>query len=262
MSVFDAYIKKVNDLLDGMRAKGRALSIYECPYSADDLLAGLPVRVGSNAGSGLVLRSDTYVELGNPDIGSSSFLLWTDNPELINNGRTTLIGPDIPESQGLSLPFGQVIIVGGKGLDEMEHEALDRTKHIADRIEGYMVKSLPRQTWCRVSNEAAAKGFDFEVLGRAIMAIFKGSVEKIEAMEVIFVTSGVEDIRALEDINERIREISGLIIKETWSDRGYDIECFSTVDCDACPDREVCDEIKDIVKVRKVTKRSNGGTES
>ncbi|MEA1958415.1 MAG: carbon monoxide dehydrogenase [Chloroflexota bacterium] len=262
MAVFDAYIKKINDYKDDLRDKGRLIRTYDCPSSVGDLLNGLPVRVGPNAGSGLVLRSDTFVELGNPDTGSSSFLLWTDNPGLINNGRITLIGPDIPESQGQSLPFGQIIIVGGTGIDEIEHEALDRTKYISDRVEGYMVKSLPRQTWCRVSNEAAEKGFNFEALGRAIMGIFKGSVEKIEAMETIFVTSSIEDIQVLDSINEQVREMSGLIIKETWSAKGYDIECFSTVDCDACEYREVCDEVKDIVKVRKVIKKSDGGPET
>lgn len=262
MAVFDAYIKKINDYIDDLRGKGRQVREYSRPGSAVDLMSGLPVKVGPGAGSGIVLRGDTFVELGNPDTGSSSFLLWTDNPELIKNGRITLIGPDIPESQGQSLPFGQVIIVGGKKISEVGHEALDRTKYIADQIEGYMVKSLPRQTWCRVSSEAAAKGFNFEALGQAIMAIFKGSVDKIEAMEIVFITTSTEDIKTLDAINEQVLEISGHLIKETWSAKGYDIECFSTVDCDACPDKEVCDEIRDIVKVRKVTKKSDGSAES
>ena len=69
MAVFDAYIKKVNDYMDGLRDKGRQIRTYNCPSSVGDLLNGLPVRVGPNAGSGLVLRSDTYVEL---EIGRAS----------------------------------------------------------------------------------------------------------------------------------------------------------------------------------------------
>jgi CO dehydrogenase/acetyl-CoA synthase beta subunit len=115
--------------------------------------------------------------------------------------------------------------------------------------------------WSRISKDAAAKGFSFETLGKALMAIFKTSVPEVEAVEVLFVTTGKEDLQPLEELGEQIREISKNVTKEIWKSKGYDIECFSLVDCDACENREVCDEIKDIVNVRKVTKKSNGASE-
>ena len=71
---------------------------------------------------GIILRGDTFVELGNPEPGSCAFLLWTDNPSLVRDGKITLIGPDIQESPGASLPFAQVLMVGGTGLGREEHE--------------------------------------------------------------------------------------------------------------------------------------------
>ena len=262
MSLFDPYISKVSRYTTELRSKGRKVREIACPASVDDLLHGLPVRIGTNAGAGLVLRSDTFLELGNPEVGSASFLLWTNDTSLVKNGRITLIGPDIPESEGASLPFGQVIIVAGKKLSSDKHELVERTQYVSDQIEGYMLKSMPRQTWSRISKDAARKGFSFETLGKALIAIFKSSVPEVEAVEVVFVTTSKEDLQPLDEIGEQIREISKNTTKEIWKSKGYDIECFSLVDCDACEYRPVCDEIKDIVKVRKVTKKSNGGSES
>ncbi len=262
MSLFNPYIDRVSEYTDALRRKGRKIREIDCPESAEDLLRGLPVRVGPKAGTDLILRGDTFVELGSPDVGAASFLLWTDDPSLIKSGRITVIGPDIPDSEGASLPFGQVIIVAGKKLSGDKHETIDRTQYISDQIEGYMLKSMSRQMWSRVSKSAAAKGFSFETLGRALMAIFKSSRPEIEAVEVLFVTTSKEDLEPLQEIGEQIREISKNFTKEIWRSKGYDIECFSLVDCNACDNKEVCDEIKDIVNVRKVTKKSNGGAES
>jgi len=262
MSLFDPYITKVSQYTADLRRKGRKVHEFDCSKSIEDLLSGLPVRVGPKAGSELVLRGDTFLELGNPDVGSASFLLWADDPSLVKSGRITLIGPDVPESEGASLPFGQVIIVAGKKLSGDKHEQIERTQYVSDQIEGYMLKSMSRQIWSRISKDAAGKGFSFETLGKALMAISKSSVPDIEAVEVLFVTTSKEDLQPLEEMGEQIREISKNVTKDIWKSKGYDIECFSLVDCNACENREVCDEIKDIVNVRKVTKKSNSTSES
>jgi acetyl-CoA synthase len=262
MSLFNPYISKVSQYTDELRRKGRKIREIDCPASAEDLLKGLPVRVGPKAGTDLILRGDTFVELGSPDVGSSSFLIWTDDPSLVKSGRIMVIGPDIPESEGASLPFGQVIIVSGKKLSSDKHEIIDRTQYISDQIEGYMLKSMSRQMWSRVSRSAAEKGFSFETLGRALMAIFKTAIPEVEAVELLFVTTSKEDLEPLQELGEQIREISKNVTKEIWKTKGYDIECFSTFDCKSCPDSAVCDEIKEMVNVRKQTKGSKANKES
>ncbi len=256
MALFDTYIKKLADYQQDLRAKGRQVREIYCPTAVSELTEGLPVRVGSQDSGGIILRGDTFVELGNPDAGSCAFLMWTDKPPLIQDGRITLIGPDIPESPGASLPFGQVLMVGGAGLGEGEHALLEGNQFIADQIEGYMIKSVSQLMWSRVSRDAASKGFNFETLGRALMAIFKSEVSKIEAMEVIFVTSSKEDLQLLDKIGEQVREISHNITKEVWLAKGYDIECTQLWDCESCPDSSVCDDIKEMVNVRKKTRNN------
>jgi len=256
MALFDAYIKKLAEYQQELQGKGRQVKKIVCPTNISELKEGLPVLVGPKASSGIILRGDTFVELGNPDIGSSAFILWTDKTKLLRDGNITLIGSDIPESAGASLPFGQVLMVGGADLGKEEHALLEANQYIADQIEGYMIKSLPQHMWSRVSLDAAGRGFNFEILGRALMAIFRSAVPKIEAMEIMFVTSSKEDLQPLYNIGEQIREISSNITKETWKSKGYDldeIECTLGWDCRSCEYKPVCDDIRTVVKELKVS---------
>jgi CO dehydrogenase/acetyl-CoA synthase beta subunit len=252
MAVFDAYIRKVAEYVQAMQDSGRQVRVFDCPGVPERLLDGLPVKVGPGAGSGLVLRGDTFAELGSPEVGSCAFPLWTDSTALVKDGKITLIGPDILESRGASLPFAQILIAGGGKLSDKQHSALDESQYISDQIEGYMVKSTPGRMWTRISNNAAEKGFSFKSLGKALIAIYKSHVSQIEAMEIVFVTSSKEDVRQLEEIAAQVRKIGKDIVRETWLARGYDIlECTLGWDCGSCPDKTVCDDIKKLVKVRK-----------
>lgn len=251
MSVFNPYISQITKYIEQLRKKGLPVKQINCPVSPNQLVAGLPIKIGAKSSSGVILRSDTFVELGSPDAGSAAFFLWTENTSKLKDCRITLIGPDIPESEGASLPFGQVLIIGGTGLDVSDHGDLERIQHVGDQIEGYMIKSVPQRTWSRISRGSADKGFNFEMLGRALIHIYKSTAPKIEAMEVIFVTTSRDDVEALGKIGEQVRKISDNITKETWKARGYDIECFSVWDCDSCPDSSVCKEIKEMIGVRK-----------
>jgi len=258
MSIFDAYVKKIHDYVEEMEGKGNTC-VYHSPTEVNELIEEIPVKVGAGASPGIILRSDTYVELGSPDAGSCALLMWTDNPSLVNDGRITLIGPDIPESGGASLPFGQIVLVAGAELSEQEHSVLDQSQYVADRIEGYMIKSTPERMWSRVGKEVAEKGFGFNALGKALMVILKSEVSKVQAVEVLFVTSGKDDVQRLDDIATQVRSISKNIVRETWLARGYDVlECTFGWDCNSCSYRPVCDEIREVISVRKKKGRDSG----
>lgn len=256
MAIFDGYVKKMAEYLEGMRQKGRRVRVSNYPASVQELLDGLPLRVGPGARPGIILRTDTGIELGNPAAGSCAFVLWTDDPSLVEDGRITLVGPDIRESGGNDLPLGQVLIIGGTGLSSKEHTALEGAQHVSDQIEGYMVKSMTGRVWGRVSKEAAEKGFSFEVLGKALMALYKSEIPRVEAMETIFVTSGKEDVQQLDAIAVQVNEISKNVVKENWRARGIDIdECSFSGDCSSCGSKPVCDDIRDVTTARKKKRR-------
>jgi CO dehydrogenase/acetyl-CoA synthase beta subunit len=255
MSVFDAYVQKVAEYVEALRTSGLDTREFSCLEPPERIKETLPVRVGPNAHRGVILRSDTYLELGNPLAGSCALVLWTERPSLIDDGKITLLGPDIPESADASLPFAQILIVGGGDLSVQDHESLVQRQYISDRIEGYMIKSAPDRVWSRVSREAAKKGFDFETLGRALIAIVKSEEPRVEAMQIVFVTKSKEAVQGLTNIAAQIRKISKEIVKENWKVRGYDIECAA--DCSSCAEKQVCDDIRDVLSIRKKKKEAS-----
>ena len=248
MTILDAYIERTAEYIEAARSIGRPVKTFSAPPSVGELREGLPVNVGPGASTGLILRADSYLELGNPEAGSAAFLLFTDDSSRVKDGRITLVGPDVQESAGRSLPFGQVLIIGGSGLSFKDYDALRHAGLIGDQIEGYMVRSATRNVWSRVGRIAAERGFGFEALGRALMAIHKSADARIESVEVLFVTSGNEDVGRLGELGAQVQKVAKEIVRENWKVKGIDIECLSN--CATCDDKPVCNEIREMLKVK------------
>jgi CO dehydrogenase/acetyl-CoA synthase beta subunit len=245
MAVFDSYIEKVASYAQEIRSQGSPVREFDCSGPPEKLRHGLPMAVGPNANPGIILRGDTFLELGNPEAGSCSILLWTDDPSRVRDGRITLLGPDIPESADASLPFGQVLVVAGEGLTPEDHEKLQQAQHVSDQIEGYMVRSSSANLWSRVSKDVAAKGLDFESLGRALMSLVKSGASGVSAVELLFVTTSKQDVKHLDAVASQVKTLGSEMVKETWKAKGYDLDC--DLDCSSCSDRPVCDEIRDVI---------------
>ena len=87
-----------------------------------------------------------------------SCLLWTDDLAAIEDGRITLVGPDFPESQGKSLPFGKVVLAAVDGFTEDNaydrHKDLDFLRYSID-LKGFMMRSVSQymREWCRISTD-------------------------------------------------------------------------------------------------------------
>lgn len=244
----DKYFVMLSEYIQDMRTKGRIVREIDCGGEANELIDGLPIRVGEQTRTGVILKADTFLELGNPTKGSCSFLLWTSNVSLMGGFKIILVGHDIQESVGQSLPFGQVIMIGGASLTSEHQDSLEAAKHVSDKIEGYMVRSVEQGTWSRVSKDVATKGFCFGFLGRALMGIFKSEIANIEAMEIVFVTSSREDVEQLNEIASQVRARSREMRNEAWKAKGIDIDCSYSWNCKNCPEKKVCDEIKKHVK--------------
>jgi CO dehydrogenase/acetyl-CoA synthase beta subunit len=248
MTAFDDHIQQVTEFVATMRRQGRPVRQFALPSGTNDLRIGLPIQVGAGANPGIILRGETFVELGNPDAGSCGFGLWTANPSLLEDGRVTLIGPDITESPLGSLPFGQVVMVGGAGLIGDDQVAIGQAQVVADQIEGYMVRSSSRNIWSRVSKQAGARGFSFETLARSLLFLIKSAVPRVESAEIAFVTSSKGDVLTLNEIAESAQAIGRAALKEHWKARGYDLDC--DLHCGSCNDKTVCDDIRKVVATR------------
>lgn len=252
MEIIDVCIGKVRDYVAEKRKEGRLVRELVCPQAIEGLLAGLPIRVGGEVSTNIILKEDTFVELGNPSVGGCSFILWTNDLSLVKEEQITLIGPCIQESGGKSLPFGQVLMMAGTRLQEGDHLELEKAQYLLSReIEGYMIRSVPRRMWTRVSNEVGLRGFSFETLGRALMAILKSRLASVEAIEVLFVTSSKEDVEELESIAGEVEKVTNWFRKVRRREDGI-YEC-TTYDCSHCPEKPVCDTIRGLRILRKRT---------
>lgn len=249
MKAYEIHLTKVREYIAEKKRQGRQVREIECDTKDEKLVHSLPVHIGPRVKRNVILKEDTFVELGNPSVASCSFVIWSDVLSCVADGRITLIGTDIQESQGKSLPFGQVIIVGGTELKEEHYLNLERTQYTSDQIDGYMIRSVPRRVWSRVSHEAAGKDFSFETLGRALMAIFRWKHPLVQAAEVLFVTSSKEDVNQLDNIATGVRKFSGELRKLVRQDDGtYDCTEYSCVTCD---EQAVCDSIREWVILRR-----------
>ncbi|MHB8111762.1 MAG: carbon monoxide dehydrogenase [Syntrophorhabdaceae bacterium] len=247
MAVFDKYIMETARYVEKMCDSGRQVREFSCA----DLSRPLPLRVGPGAGDGIIVKSDTHLELGSPAAGSCAFVLYSNRISLVHDGRVRLVGLDIPEAPPGTLSFGQVIIVAGNTLTDKDYQSLVQSQYIGDKIEGYMVKSMPGRIWSRISNQGVQKGFNFGFLGRGLVKLVKAEVPKVTAAEVLFVTSDRADVELLSDIEAAVNKLATKIKSRIWKERGIDIsDCAFGGHCGLCKDRTVCDKVNK-AKVQK-----------
>ena len=246
MNPFDPYFERIREYENHLKNNGRSVRVWHArPF---DDLEGTPQQTYSP----IILKENTAVELGGPRTVGSNFMIWTEDVSLVCNGQITLVGPDIPETRGGTLPLGQVTLVGGLALSKEIQSRLEREQYAAERVPGYMVRSTGGRIWSRVSYEALDNGFSFRSLGATILCHLRAKLAAVNVAEILFVTSSVEDVQNLEKIGAQVRKLSHDLrrerIKET-ADGEY--ECESDISCEACPDNEVCSEIREILVIRK-----------
>jgi len=239
MNLFDDSIEQLRSFLDHKKAAG----------SLRELKAGHKTWPAGDRGN-IVLASDTAVELGNPEKESVSFMVWTEKSSLIKNNRINLIGPDISEKKSSdtmqSLPFGKVVLLTLKGMDENNcyerHRQIDMARYDLN-LKGYMMRAASQymREWSRVSREAVAKGFSFAHLAGVLSSIYS-SFEFVEGVEYIFVTSSTEDVRALASTGSTVEKRISAMNKMATE---------LSFDCDSCDYTEICAEVEGLRSMHK-----------
>lgn len=236
MKVFDEDIARLGRYIESKRSQGRDVRLLDSGKGKqrypDFLNKGRPT---------VVLKQDTWLELGKPGTNSTAPVLVTESLDLVNDGAITLIGPDIPEAQG-SLPFAQILLIASKELQDEDYRKLNSFQYELE-LEGYMIKAIPSSLtiWSRVSKESAGEGFCFEILGRAIADRYR-STFNIGSIEIVFVTSSKEDVGELEDLHHKVTRIIRAMNKM--------IEEMS-FDCSSCEYLDVCGDVRQLGALRE-----------
>jgi CO dehydrogenase/acetyl-CoA synthase beta subunit len=212
-----------------------------------EYISDLGIGLNLNSYKTIILEEETQLELGGIDRYSTSVVFPTNSVQEIEDGRITLIGPEIKNIQENLISFGQIIVLGGKNISETQYTDLQRMQFVSDSIEGFMIRSIPRRFWCRISKEVINKGFSFELLGNAITHLYKTQFpDLIEAVEVLFVSASEENLKKFDIVISKIREI----FKKKWEEKVEEwkkrVDCDYDWACDDCPYNETCESISEI----------------
>ena len=241
MTFFDDLIKEIREFIEHLNNEGQTRTFH-----------GRNVTPWASGGKrNIVLKSDMGVELGNPSDESTSFLVCTNHVDLVQNGVIRLEGPDIGECKNRHLPFGKIVLIGGQGFHEENCCERYREMELLRfdlSLKGYMIKAVSQvmREWSRVSKKAVADRFSFSTLGGALINLYK-SLEYIDAVEVLFVSSSPEAVRRIRGFGEQVMRCIGAMRKLSEP---------HLLDCDSCEYRDVCDDVGELQAMRNAMKKT------
>jgi hypothetical protein len=228
MGLFDRQVKSIEDFISEKKNRNQVKE-----FKAESF-KDWPLE------SSLILEEDTAIELGNPGIGSLSLILWSEDQA--NSDKVLIVGPDLDEIKEKGVPFSQIVIARGSFQEEFDCYTALRDSVYDTKLQGFMARVMPsRQTvWCRVNKDALDKGLSLAHLGVALIRGLK-EIEFVTGVDVIFVTSGKDDMEVLKDTGYDAGRIVGALMK-----MGEEM----SFDCDSCDYREVCDKVEELKMIR------------
>ena len=161
----------------------------------------IPVDVGVIYEGERIRRKDMYVELGGPDVKEKFELAKVKEPEKIEDGKVTIIGPDLKDmEEGKSYPLGILVEVAGPKLEPELEGVIERRIHAyCNYIEGFMHLNQRYDIWLRLGKKSFQKGLNsFQYIGTVLNRLFKSELPIIEKMQVTFITA-LEKVKELYD---------------------------------------------------------------
>jgi len=229
---------------------------FVCPIDVEILRQTL--HFTNDTTTVFIPKEEVFVELGSPQRESIAYIVIGAASE-IQDGHLTLIGADIPESEGQDLNFGQIILIGGLAISDLEYKEMERALFHLKGLEGFMIRAIPNKLWGRVSRQAVQNGFSFEILGKALMIMYRQQFPSIETMEIVFITTNIpQDFLELRVIGTEVRKKYINKYSEALKSRLAELtekqraDCDNPWSCEECDYNAICDEIQDIVDKMRI----------
>ncbi len=225
--IFDNYFEQINQI-------GQTEAIKK----ASRIFAYDGERSWPRGQAQIIFNTDTAIELGNPKLESTSFIIWTDDGAKINDGQITLIGPELHECQQEQISFGKIVKVLGHGFTDENaynrYQEMNILKYKTN-LEGYMLRAVPQENkeWSRVSKKALQAGFSLQLLGNELIRELK-ELEYVDGVEIVLISSSKEDVQRFKLIGEKVARVTSAMNKM------FDNLEF---DCASCNFADVCKEV-------------------
>jgi acetyl-CoA synthase len=137
-----------------------------------------------------VRGADLYCQAGGGKTQCTEYLKMAEMNE-IEDGKVTVIGPDIPDMEERSaFPLAIYMRVAGREFQEDFEPILERqTHHLVNYIQGIMHMGQRDIAWVRISKAAVEKGFTLKDIGVVLHAKFHQDFGKIlDKVEVTLYT--------------------------------------------------------------------------
>jgi len=151
----------------------------------------LPVEVGVIFEGERIRRKNMQVELGGPNQEHKFELARVRKLEDIEDGKVSIIGPDIKDmKEGSSNPLGILIEVAGEKLEPELEGVIERRIHeYTNFIEGFMHLNQRYDIWLRLDKKSFQKGLDsFQHVGKILQRLFKSELPIVEKIQTTFIT--------------------------------------------------------------------------
>ena len=249
---FEKILKTIEEFLGTESREGKNLTVYECNDDPTSYFSKFNIKVELDNCKEIILQEETKLELGGAYKQSFSIVYPSTNIKLVQDNKITLLGPEISEITTRDIDFGMFIILGVKKISEKIYNELLHFNFVSNGIEGFMIRTIPRRFWCRISEVLVSKGVSFELLGNAITFLYKQKFKDvIEATQVFIVNSHPDSILKFIELTEEIRESQRTRWKEKIEKWKQNIDCDYDWDCADCPYEETCDEVKEVLDERE-----------
>ena len=207
----------------------------------------LKINVNLENHKEIILKEETILELGGENRSSFSLAFPTSDINNIQDGKITLIGPEVSETSENTLDFALLILIGYEQKSVKYFDTLREFNFVSNGIEGFMIRTIPRRFWCRISRTIKDK-FSFEFLGNAIYYLYKQKFKKtVKSIEIIFIVSYPDLIEEFKELTSDLRKQIESNWKEKIENWKKRIDCDYDWDCDECPYYETCEDIKEVL---------------
>ncbi|UCB61524.1 MAG: CO dehydrogenase/CO-methylating acetyl-CoA synthase complex subunit beta [Candidatus Bathyarchaeota archaeon] len=151
----------------------------------------IPVEVGVIYEGERIRRKNMQVELGGPKQEHKFELARVLKSEDIEDGKVTIVGPDLKNmEEGSSYPLGIIIDAAGEKLEPDLEGVIERRIHeYTNFIEGVMHLNQRYDIWLRLDKKSFKKGLNsFEYVGKVLQRLFKSELPIVEKIQVTFIT--------------------------------------------------------------------------
>ena len=165
---------------------------------------GFPFDINPMYEGERIRKTDLYTELGGQNKPGFELVLFEPDPEKINDGEVSLIGPDLAEmEEGGAYPYAMIYRVYGEQIEKDLEPVIERRNHeYQGYIQGYMHLNQRSEIWVRISKDAVKKGLkSLKQIGKATIMLFKAELPFIEKMAVTYITDEAEVLKRLEEAN-------------------------------------------------------------